>query len=82
MRRLSTQIPGKFLRGQSDILDNLSEKKRRNVSTRMKGNSRSATVSMTILLVRTALTDLDEPKSFRTFSTSRAFSTGSRAMHA
>ena len=44
--------------GEADVLDDLAEKIRRDVATRMKRNRRDATIGVTKLLVGAALTNL------------------------
>jgi len=58
-------VAAEILNIHSNILCDLPQKKRRNIPARMKRNRRATTVRMTILLVRTALADLDETKVFK-----------------
>jgi len=56
----ASKEPQKLLRRNCDIFDNLAEKKRRNITATVKWNRSSASIGMAVLLVRTALTDLDK----------------------
>ena len=49
-----------FVHGQLDVSGDLAQQRRRDVASRVERHSRRAPVGVAELLVRTALTDLDE----------------------
>ena len=59
--RISTACK-KLVEGQPDILGDLAQQDRRNVTPLMEWNGGAPAVGMTKLFVRTALTNLDKPK--------------------
>ncbi len=59
------EVVRKLIRRKVNILDDLPEKKGRNIPTAMKWNCCASTVRMTILLMRTSLADLNKTQMFQ-----------------
>lgn len=53
-----------FVDGQADVLENLAEQNRRDISPGMNGYGGAATVRVSELFVGTALTNLDKTEVF------------------
>ncbi len=55
----------KFFHRHTDILNNLTQRHRRNITSFVEGDSCPATIRVSELLVRTTLADLDESQNFQ-----------------
>jgi hypothetical protein len=72
--------PQKFLGGNRDVFDDLAEKERRNIAAPVKWNRRPTAIGMPVLLVRTALTNLNKTE-IRQYASHLAWSQNRKASH-